>query len=137
MGCSEAIKIVFGGKERYYQSFWGEDGNFYRLYDENGEFLKEFTSADDMTDYLVGESSKSQKNTREYMQESFMRNMEKLKGDMSDSKFSAHCGLKYESCYQYLTGRRFPTVHALAQIADSCGVTIDWLVGREKDDAKG
>lgn len=130
MGCGEAVKIVMCGKAWYYQSFWGEDGDFYRLYDADGEFLKEFVSADDMTNYLIAEVSRGQKKARENMQETFMRNMEKLKKDMSDAEFAAYCGLKYETCYQYLTGRRFPTVHAIDQIADACDVTIDWLVGR-------
>lgn len=129
MGCSGMVKIVLCGKEWYYQSFWGDD-ECYRLYDADGEFLREFKTADDMTSYVVEESSRGQKSGRENMQRAFMMNIEKLKGNMSDAKFASLCGIKYETCYQYFTGRRFPSVQALAQIADACGVTIDWLVGR-------
>ena len=132
MECGVTVKVVVCNNVWYYQGFCEESESIYRLYDASGEFLREFSSADDMTAYIIEKSSQGQKTARESMQESFMRNMEKLKKDMSDSEFAAYCGLKYETCYQYLTGRRFPTVHALAQISDACGVSIDWLVGRER-----
>lgn len=129
---SKPVAIMIGGRKWYYQSFSEDGKNIYRLYDSNGDFLREFFEVEDMTEYVVKESSNGKNKTREKMQECFMRRIEELKGEMSDARFAACCNLKYESCYQYLTGRRFPTVIALAQIADAFGVTVDWLIGREE-----
>ena len=67
-------------------------------------------------------------------QKFFMQNLQALCGDMKDKEFADFLGMKYGTVYQYMTGRRYPTLTAAAQIAEKCGVTLDWLVGNEKVD---
>ena len=86
-----------------------------------------------MTEYLLEEASRGKRNSREEIEENFMKNMSILRGEMNDSEFAGYLGMKYDTLYQYVSGRRFPTVYALAQIAEKCGVTMDWLIGREKN----
>lgn len=61
-----------------------------------------------------------------------MQNLQSLCGNMSDKEFADFLGMKYVTVYQYITGRRFPSLSAAAQIADKCGVSIDWLVGHDQ-----
>ena len=133
LGRCGTVKIVVGGMDWYYQSFFDDSNNYeaVRLYGADGSFLREFMNLDDMTAWLLDNSEKVRKKEKEERQSIFMRRFEQLKGDMSDADFSVRLGMSGGTVYQYLTGRRRPSVDALAQIADRCGVTIDWLVGRE------
>lgn len=76
----------------------------------------------------------SEKEGHEIRQRAFMINLQKLCGMRSDKEFADFLGMKYVTVYQYMTGRRFPTLGAAAQIADKCGVSIDWLVGHNVED---
>ena len=130
--CTNAVKMVIGGKEWYYQSYY-EDGKrdvSVRLYDGSGEYLREFWDMDSMVTWVKEENEREQRKSREKMQETFMRRFEQLKGERSDSAFAGDIGMSPASVYQYLIGKRFPTAEALKEIADKCGVTMDWLVGR-------
>ena len=134
--CTKEVKIVIGGKEWHYQSFFDEDSSeleAIRLYGEDGSFVKEFYDMDSMTRWLLDKASDDQKRAKENMQRIFMERLEQLKGDMSDADFGVKLGMAGNSVYQYLVGRRFPTAVALAQIADRCGVTVDWLIGRREN----
>lgn len=134
--------IVFNGKTWYYENVLrgvDKDGNSIvgiKLYGENKGFLREFESADEMTVYLLDEASRGIQDAREEMQKHFMMKMQELQGDRNDAEFAGFLGMKYDTLYQYLTGKRFPSVYALAQIADRCGVTMDSLIGREDDKRK-
>ena len=129
--------IVFNGKTWFYENVTADDGTIkIRLYGENREFLREFSDADDMTVYLLDESSRGLQDAREEMQKHFMMKMQELQGGRNDAEFAGFLGMKYDTLYQYLTGKRFPSVYALAQIANRCGVTMDSLIGREDDKRK-
>ena len=129
--------IVFNGKTWLYENVTADDGTIkIRLYGENREFLREFSDADDMTAYLLDEASRGLHDAREEMQKHFMMKMQELQGDRNDAEFAGFLGMKYDTLYQYLTGKRFPSVYALAQIANRCGVTMDSLIGREDDKRK-
>ena len=129
--------IVFNGKTWFYENVTADDGTIkIRLYGENREFLREFSDADDMTAYLLDEASRGLHDAREEMQKHFMMKMQELQGDRNDAEFAGFLGMKYDTLYQYLTGKRFPSVYALAQIANRCGVTMDSLIGREDDKRK-
>ena len=124
--------MVIGGKEWYYRSLY-EDGKrdvSIKLYDGSGEYLREFWDIDSMVGWVKDEIEREQRKSREKMQETFMRRFEQLKGERSDSAFAGDVGMPPATVYQYLVGKRFPTAEALKEIADKCGVTMDWLVGR-------
>ena len=132
----KAVKMIVGGKTWYYQAVVDEDATeceAIRLFGEDGEFLKEFSSVESMTEWMLDEVNRSQRKAKEKMQETIMRRLEKIKGDKSDSDFAVFLGMSGGTVYQYLVGRRFPSVAALAQIADKCGVTVDWLIGRDDE----
>ena len=132
----EFNKVVFGGKVWYYKNVLkvNKDGKsesaLVELYDRDMRLVNAFFTADELMDFLLSEADKARKLTREELQRNFMQRMQELKGDSSDAEFAGLLEMKYDSLYQYMTGRRFPNVHALCQIADKCGVSIDWLVGR-------
>ncbi|MBQ4197805.1 MAG: hypothetical protein II659_08195 [Bacteroidales bacterium] len=132
----EFNKVVFGGKVWYYKNVLkvNKDGKsesaLVELYDRDMRLVNAFFTADELMDFLLSEADKARKLTREELQRNFMQRMQELKGDLSDAEFAGLLEMKYDSLYQYMTGRRFPNVHALCQIADKCGVSIDWLVGR-------
>ena len=60
-----------------------------RLYDADREPLLDFNDADSMTEYLLEEASRGKRNSREEIEENFMKNMSILRGEMNDSE----CGL--------------------------------------------
>lgn len=132
----EFNKVVFGGKVWYYKNVLkvNKDGKsesaLVELYDRDMRLVNAFFTADELMDFLLSEADKARKLTREELQRNFMQRMQELKGDSSDAEFAGLLEMKYDSLYQYMTGRRFPSVYALCQIADKCGVSIDWLVGR-------
>ena len=137
VGMSDAEKIIIGGKTWFYQYFFEDNSNAdatVKLYDAEGRPVKEFDRLKSMTDWILEAVNEEQKRGREKMQETFMRRMEELKGDMTDSDFGIALGMSCSSVYQYLVGRRFPSVGALAQIADKFGVSVDWLIGRDGTD---
>ena len=64
-------------------------------------------------------------------QEIIQRRIKRLKGGLSIRKFAKKVDLHSSTVYNYLSGRRFPTIEGLTKIADHCGVTVEWLLGRE------
>jgi len=57
--------------------------------------------------------------------------MRELIGENSVSAFARSVGLPEANVRTYLTGRK-PSIEKVVQIADACGVTVDWLAaGRE------
>ena len=132
----EFNKVVFGGRVWYYKNVLKVNKDrkcesaLVELYDRDMRLVNVFFTADELMGFLLSEADKARKLTREELQRNFMQRMQELKGDSSDAEFAGLLEMKYDSLYQYMTGRRFPNVHALCQIADKCGVSIDWLVGR-------
>lgn len=124
-------RIVVDGKNWFYSTVSTDYGEMKEaVYDGEGKCYGEFKSTDDMVSWIHEETLREQRKEKEKIQEAFMRRLEQLKGDSSDSDFAVYLGMNGATVYQYLTGRRFPTAAALIQIADRCNVTIDWLVGR-------
>ena len=52
---------------------------------------------------------------------------------ISRKVLSELCGLNHDAVRRYEQGKQEPTAHALIAIADFFEVSIDYLVGREKD----
>ena len=52
----DVVKFTASGRKWYYQQFCKLDGNlnFVRLYDEDGEFVTEFNSMDDLLEFVKG-----------------------------------------------------------------------------------
>jgi len=125
-------KIVLDGNTWLYKTVMNDQGvDSIALADGYGNVIVNFFNAEDMTDYIFKQVSQGKKDAQGKVQRIFMQRMQELKGDMNDSEFSASLEMKYDTLYQYMSGRRFPTVFALSQIADKAGVSMDWLVGRE------
>ena len=59
----------------------------------------------------------------------FMKRIEELKGDMTYAAFGEKVGLDTSVIYNYVTGGRVPVMAALKKIAESCDVSVDWLLG--------
>ena len=131
--CGKAVKVTIDGRVFYYQTFYDEAGkaNVVKVYGSDGEYIREFWDLDSMSTWLREEVNRQQRKERVDMQESFMRRFEQLKGEKSDIEFAEALEMPYGTVYQYFVGRRFPSVSALKQIAEKCGVTIDWLVGKD------
>lgn len=61
----------------------------------------------------------------------FVRNLEKLRGDMSLREFAARCGMSYSGMRKYFAGESSPTLAMLAQIAHACNTTPIQLIMAE------
>jgi transcriptional regulator with XRE-family HTH domain len=156
--CDSPVKITVGGVEWYYQTFYRENGEVYvvRLYDSSGEFLREYKSLGTLTGALkqivrnqkkkedevargVRESSFKWKKTirgitkeeMEAVKKTIVIRLAELKGDRSLMEFSEQIELIPGTVQQYISGMSVPSVYALKRIAEKCGVTIDWLIGKE------
>lgn len=53
-----------------------------------------------------------------------------LQGSMTIEEFADKIGLSRATTGFYLSGSRLPDALRLGQIADSCNVSVDWLIGR-------
>ena len=157
--CDSPVKITVGGKDWYYQTFY-EGGNVsaVRLYDGGGDFVKEFKSLDRMSTWMkrkeVRAKEKSaklgEKISEKYDEEkakgrksiwiseeekaetqaAFMKRFAELMADSDVHEFANKIGLSAGVVMNYISGHRFPTAHAVKRIANRCGVTTDWLLGR-------
>ena len=61
----------------------------------------------------------------------FVQRINILKGDMSSNEFGRVIGLNQATTYNLIKGTRSPGMNPLKRIADKCGVSVDWLIGRE------
>lgn len=159
--CDSPVKITVGGIEWYYQTFYKDDGNVdaVRLYDKNGEFVREFKNLDKLSVWLKRRADtkreelakrvakkiekydveKKRRLRNEWIPESekaktqaiFMKRLSEIMGEMSLTEFSDKLGLSVGVVKQYLDGGRFPSGHVFKRIANRCGVTTDWLLGRD------
>lgn len=66
------------------------------------------------------------------LQEAFMKNFETLVGEQTYAEFGNKLGMAPAVVWNYLHGNRMPDVTALDKIATCCGVSVDWLLGRER-----
>jgi len=60
----------------------------------------------------------------------FTRRLSALRGKRSKAEFAQFLGLKPPTYFRYEAGR-LPKPETLRSIAALCGVTVDWLLGRE------
>lgn len=60
----------------------------------------------------------------------FKRALSELQGDLTIEKFSEKIGMSRATTGFYLKGDRIPDAHGLNTIADACGVSVDYLLGR-------
>ena len=51
--------------------------------------------------------------------------------NMTQKDFAAYIGIPQPTLSAYENGKNNPTVNVLVEIADKCGVSLDWLCGRE------
>jgi hypothetical protein len=75
------------------------------------------------------ETAVSEKDKAENL-EAFMRRIQMLKADMNNYEFSKILELNAGTVYNLVCGSRYVGTHALKRIADKCGVSTDWLIGR-------
>lgn len=59
----------------------------------------------------------------------FCARLKTLRGDEQQGVFASKIGLNQGTYSRYETGDREPNLEILCQIAMSCGVTSDWLLG--------
>lgn len=65
------------------------------------------------------------------VQEAFLKRINMLIGDMSSADLAKILDLQPSTVYNVISGNRFPTAYFLKRIADRCGVSVDWLIGRQ------
>ena len=155
------VKITLVGKEWYYQRFYDEKGNesAANLYDSGGDFVKEFRTLSKLLDWAQKKSEREKearvkrgiravekfdndkkralrnewitKEEKEETQKVFMERIRELIGEGDARSFANRCGMNEGTISGYVNGKRFPTAHAIKRIAIRCGVTTDWLLGKD------
>jgi len=60
----------------------------------------------------------------------FTQRFRMLKGDMGNWEFGKILGLNGATVYSLVAGAKSVPSHTLKRIADVCGVSVDWLLGR-------
>ena len=159
--CDNLVKFTVGGIDRYYQTFYDDAGEVkgVRLYDREGAFVREFKSLDKLMNKVRRDARQKERKrlldgviaAEQYdaaqrkrlkddwiseeekiaTQAVFLKRFAELQGDMDNKTFAEKLGLQKGVVLNYMKGWRFPTAHAMKRIADRCGVTVDWLLGRE------
>ena len=134
---NNAVKIVVGGVEWYYQTFYDGSGgaiDCVNLYDSAGSFVRSFLDFNDLMesiqDVRIGVVC-NEDYEKKKVQDTIVQRVKLLKGDMSIREFANKVDLHNTTVYNYIAGKRYPTTGALKKIADHTGVTVDWLLGRE------
>jgi len=59
----------------------------------------------------------------------FQDRVNKVRGELSQAKFAKKIGVARATIGFYEVGKRTPDAKTLKKIADSCGISIDWLLG--------
>ena len=60
----------------------------------------------------------------------FTERFRELQGDQSNTQFAEFLGLSRQTVGFYCNGDRIPDAIGLCDIAERCGVSADWLLGR-------
>lgn len=63
----------------------------------------------------------------------FSARLKQLRGDRKKAEFGRFLGVPNSPTYQRYEDGRIPDAETLQRIADRCGVTVDWLFGRERE----
>lgn len=156
--CDSPVKLTVGGKEWYYQTFYRDDGEVeaVRLYDAGGDFVREYSSIYRLTGSLGmmvrRQREEEKRRALKVREEEFpekaeselgitdeekaeiktvvSRRLSELCGDMLSKDFARKVGLSAGVVRLYMLGDRVPTASAIKRIADRCGVSADWILGR-------
>jgi transcriptional regulator with XRE-family HTH domain len=62
-----------------------------------------------------------------------LKELRKFKINLSQEEFSEKIGLHLNTYRRYESGERLPPEPVLKRVAELCGKTVDWLLGRERD----
>lgn len=92
-------------------------------------FRKKCKTLEEAGDYADGPMSVNNEE-KSKTQEAFWKRFRMLKGDLTNSQFSKVAGINMNTTQMIQTNRRLPGMHQMKRIADRCGVTVDWLLGR-------
>ena len=71
------------------------------------------------------------------MKKSFGERLKELRGNLSQDDFAFKIGTKQTTLSNWERGFREPNFSGLVLIANSCGVSADWLLGLTDDRAPG
>ena len=63
--------------------------------------------------------------------DSFLMRLKELQGDESVSAFARRLAMPQNTLDCYMRGTRKPSVELLTRVCDTCGVSADWLLGRD------
>ena len=61
-----------------------------------------------------------------------LRMLRSLQGNKSQKEFAVELGIPQPTLSSYESGKIKPTVDAIINIANKCGVSMDWLCGRDE-----
>lgn len=61
----------------------------------------------------------------------FLMRLKELQGDESVSAFARRLAMPQNTLDCYMRGTRKPSVELLTRVCDTCGVSADWLLGRD------
>ncbi|MCR4744589.1 MAG: helix-turn-helix domain-containing protein [Lachnospiraceae bacterium] len=61
-----------------------------------------------------------------------LRMLRSMQGNKSQKDFAVELGIPQPTLSSYESGKIKPTVDAIINIADKCGVSMDWLCGRDE-----
>ena len=61
-----------------------------------------------------------------------LKMLRSLQGNKSQKDFAIELGIPQPTLSSYESGKIKPTVDAIINIADKCGISIDWLCGRDE-----
>ncbi len=61
-----------------------------------------------------------------------LKMLRSLQGNKSQKDFAVELGIPQPTLSSYESGKIKPTVDAIINIADKCGVSMDWLCGRDE-----
>lgn len=144
------FQIVINGNTWQYQNLYDErrKHEVIKLYKSNGQYVKDFLRFGDLVNYVKGkneeervevkqddrnrlqEAGRCESEIQKIIQKNFFKNFRELMNGMNSTEFAEKYGLNKSTVYNYCTGKRFPNAAALYNIAEKCGVTVDWLIGR-------
>ena len=63
--------------------------------------------------------------------DTFLMRLKELQGDESVSAFARRLAMPQNTLDCYMRGTRKPSVELLTRVCDTCGVSADWLLGRD------
>ena len=63
--------------------------------------------------------------------DTFLVRLKELQGDESVSAFARRLAMPQNTLDCYMRGTRKPSVELLTRVCDTCGVSADWLLGRD------